>query len=148
MVARIDHSRLSLYSAIAALFLAYVAPSPGAPPAAAADPAASLPTSARPAAPPDDYPTYMRVQYVEQCMVRTGGSEAVLYKCSCAIDRIATRLTFDQFVEASTYAQYSALGGEKGGIFRDHPLAQERAKLLRTVESAAWRACGLPPPSR
>ncbi len=81
-------------------------------------------------------------------MSRSGGSEADLYKCSCAIDHIATRLTFDQFVEASTYARYATLGGENGGIFRDHPLAQQQAKLMRSVESAAWRACGLPPPAR
>ena len=76
-------------------------------------------------------------------MVRSGGSEADLYKCSCAIDRIAVHLTYDQFVEASTYAHYATLGGENAGIFRDHPLAQQQAKLMRTVESAAWHACGL-----
>ena len=81
-------------------------------------------------------------------MVRSGGSEAALYKCSCAIDRIAARLSYDEFVEASTYAHYATLGGENGGIFRDHPLAQQRAALMRTVESAAWRACGLRPPAR
>lgn len=81
-------------------------------------------------------------------MVRSGGSEADLYKCSCAIDRIAAHLTYDQFVEASTYAHYATLGGENGGVFRDHPRAQQQAKLMRSVESAAWHACGLPPPKR
>lgn len=81
-------------------------------------------------------------------MVRHGGSQAALYKCSCAIDRIATRLTYDQFVEASTYAQNATLGGENAGIFRDHPLAQRSAKLFRTVEAGAYHACGLPAPAR
>lgn len=80
-------------------------------------------------------------------MVRSGGSEADLYKCSCAIDRIASRLTYDQFVEASTYSNNATLAGENGGIFRDHPLAQQQAKLMRSVETAAWRACGLHPPA-
>jgi hypothetical protein len=146
MESRIDHSSLCPRTAAAVLLLASAAPSAAGPPVAAVG--HTPPVSTPPARPVNDYPTYVRVQYVERCMVRNGGSEAALYKCSCAIDRIATRLTYDLFVEASTYAQYAALGGENGGIFRDHPLAQERAKLLRTVESAAWHACGLPPPSR
>lgn len=80
-------------------------------------------------------------------MVRSGGSEADLYKCSCAIDRIAARLNYDQFVEASTYAHYATLGGENAGVFRDHPLAQQQAKLMRSIEKAAWRACGLRAPA-
>lgn len=79
--------------------------------------------------------------------MRSGSSEADLYKCSCAIDHIAAHLTYDQFVEASTYARYATLGGENGGIFRDHPLAQQQAALLRSVESAAWHACGLQSPA-
>jgi hypothetical protein len=148
MGSRNDHSQLSSWGAAAVLLLAYAAPSPGGPPAPVKGDTASASASAHPAGPANDYPTYVRVQYVEQCMGRNGRSEAALYKCSCAIDRIAARLTYDQFVEASTYAQYATLGGENAGIFRDHPLAQQRAKLLRTVESAAWRACALPPPAQ
>jgi hypothetical protein len=148
MGSRNYHSQVPPWAAAAVLLLAFAAPSLGGPPAPAEADTASVSTSAHPVGPVNDYPTYVRVQYVEQCMVRNGGSEAALYKCSCAIDHIAARLTYDQFVEASTYAQYATLGGENGGIFRDHPLAQQRAKLLRTVESAAWRACALPPPSR
>ncbi len=79
-------------------------------------------------------------------MVHSGGTEADLYKCSCAIDRIAMQLTYDQFVEASTYSHYATLGGENAGIFRDHPRAQQQAKLMHSIESAAWHACGLPAP--
>jgi hypothetical protein len=126
MVSGFDHSRLRPWIAAAALLAAYAAPSPGAPPA-------------------NDYPTVARVQYVEACMLAHHGTTADLYKCSCAIDHIAARLTYDQFVEASTYANYATLGGENGGIFRDHPTAQSSAKLYRTVEAGAYRACGLPP---
>jgi hypothetical protein len=94
-------------------------------------------------APRNDYPTSARVEYVQECVAKNGGNLADLYKCSCAIDRMAERLTYDDFVEAQTFAHYSTLGGEGGGIFRDPDRAKERAKLFRTVEADAYRACGL-----
>ena len=144
MVSGFDHSRLRTWFAAAALLAAHAASSPAAPPTTAA---ASSTGPASLTIPSNDYPTYARVQYVEECMVQSGGSEADLYKCSCAIDRIASRLKYDQFVEASTYARYATLGGENGGVFRDHPLAQQQARLMRSIESAAWHACGLRPPA-
>jgi hypothetical protein len=102
-------------------------------------------------APAHDYPTAARVEYVQECMSRHGGSLATLYQCSCVIDQMAQHLSYDDFVEASTFARNATLGGEGGGIFRDPPRARERAKLFRSLESDAYRACGLkaaPSPSR
>ena len=93
--------------------------------------------------PRNDYPTSARVEYVQECMAKNGGNLSDLYKCSCAIDRMADHFTYDDFVEAQTFAHYSTLGGEGGGIFRDPDRAKERAKLFRTVEADAYRACGL-----
>jgi hypothetical protein len=67
-----------------------------------------------------------------------------MYQCACAIDRIAEKLSYDEFVEASTYAKYSTLPGEGGGIFRDTDEAKKKAKLFRAVESEAYRACNVP----
>jgi hypothetical protein len=94
-------------------------------------------------APRNDYPTSARVEYVQECIAKNGGNLADLYKCSCAIDRMAERFTYDDFVEAQTFVHYSTLGGEGGGIFRDPDHAKERAKLFRSVEADAYRACGL-----
>jgi hypothetical protein len=98
-------------------------------------------------APRNDYPTSARVEYVQECIAKNGGNLADLYKCSCAIDRMAQRFTYDDFVEAQTFAHYSTLGGEGGGIFRDPDHAKERAKLFRSVEADAYRACGLKTPT-
>ncbi len=94
---------------------------------------------------PNDYPTYARVEYVHECMNRNGGNLAYLYKCSCAIDRLAEHLTYDEFVEASTFVHYATAPGEAGGIFRDPERAKERTKLYRSLEAEAYRACGLKP---
>jgi hypothetical protein len=94
---------------------------------------------------PNDYPTSARVEFVQDCMARSGGRLEDLYKCSCVIDRIAQHLSYDDYVEAATYAHYSTLPGEGGGEFRDPPRAKERAKLYRALESDSYRACGLKP---
>ena len=104
---------------------------------------ADPPQAPRPDAPRYDYPTSARVEYVQECIAKNGGNLADLYKCSCAIDRMADHLTYDDFVEASTFARYSSLGGEGGGEFRDPDRARERAKLFRTLEADAYHACGL-----
>jgi hypothetical protein len=94
---------------------------------------------------PNDYPTSARVEFVQDCMGRHGGKLEDLYKCSCVIDHLAEKLTYDDYVEASTFAHYSTLPGEGGGIFRDPDNAKQKAKLYRTLEAAAYSACGLPP---
>jgi hypothetical protein len=95
----------------------------------------------------NDYPTYARVQFVQDCAARAGGSQADVYKCSCVIDKLAEHLTYDEFVEASTFAHYATLPGEGGGIFRDPPEAKSETKQYRTLEADAYRACGLKPAS-
>jgi hypothetical protein len=94
-------------------------------------------------APVHDYPTVARVEFVQECIRQHGGKLENLYQCSCAIDRIANALTYDEFVEASTYAKYSSLPGEGGGIFRDSDTAKRMAKRYRDVEAEAYRSCGL-----
>lgn len=91
----------------------------------------------------NDYPTVARVEYVNECIAANGAKLASLYQCSCAIDRIATRLSYDDFVQAGTFARYATLPGEGGGIFRDSDQARKLAKLYREVEGEARRSCGL-----
>jgi hypothetical protein len=93
--------------------------------------------------PVHDYPTVARVEYVQECISKHGGKLESLYQCSCAIDRIANSLTYDEFVEAGTYARYSSLPGEGGGIFRDSDTARQMAKRYRETEAEAYRSCGL-----
>ena len=90
-----------------------------------------------------DYPTSARVEYVQECMLRNGGELSYLYKCSCAIDRIANELTYDDFVEWGTFARNASLAGERGGVFRDSDQARENAKQYRAREAEAFKACGL-----
>jgi hypothetical protein len=98
---------------------------------------------ARAEPPKNDYPTQARVEYVNECIERNGDKLSRLYQCSCVIDDIANRLTYDEFVEATTFSRYATLPGEGGGIFRDPEQGKAKAKLLREIEKNAYRACGI-----
>jgi hypothetical protein len=106
----------------------------------------ALPAALRAEPPVHDYPTHARVEYVNDCVGKHGGKLSTLYQCSCAIDRIANTLGYDDFVEAQTFAKYSGLPGEGGAIFRDSDQARKLAKMYRDLEADSWRACGLDKP--
>ena len=96
--------------------------------------------------PVNDYPTAARVEYVNECIANQRDSLANVYQCSCVIDRIAETLTYDEFVEAITYARYAGLPGEAGGIFRDPDEGRKKGRRFRELEQKAQEACGLGKP--
>ncbi|MDE1179153.1 hypothetical protein [Paraburkholderia sp.] len=89
-----------------------------------------------------DYPTQGRVEYVLGCMDDNGHDFSNVYKCSCAIDRIAQALPYDDFVEQSTFAKYATLGGEGGAEFRVDRAKAQTKKFL-SIQADAYRACGV-----
>jgi hypothetical protein len=98
------------------------------------------------AAASNDFPTLARVEFVQECINRTGGKQTNMYQCACVVDRIAEHLKYDAFVEASTFARYSTLPGEGAGIFRDTDEARQKAKTYRQIEAQAFQACNLKAP--
>jgi hypothetical protein len=89
-----------------------------------------------------DYPTEGRVEYVLSCMDDNGHDFVNVYKCSCAIDKIAQVLNYDDYVEQSTFSKYATLGGEGGAEFRvDRAKAQ--TKKFRDLQRDAFKACGI-----
>jgi hypothetical protein len=91
-----------------------------------------------------DYPTQGRVEYVLGCMDDNGHDFANVYKCSCVIDKMAAVLPYDEYVNQMTFAKYATLGGEGGAEFRVDR-AKDQTKKFRTLQTNAYRACGLGP---
>ena len=55
-----------------------------------------------------------------------------MHRCSCTIDALAARLSYDQFKDAQLVVTLRQAGGRNGGIFRDAaPGLAERARFLR-----------------
>jgi hypothetical protein len=100
--------------------------------------------AAAPAAMANDFPTADRMQYVLECMYRNGGSSVYVYKCSCVIDEIANKYSYDEWINISTIARYQSLPGEGGGMFRDTAENKTVAKRYREVEADANKRCNVP----
>jgi hypothetical protein len=93
------------------------------------------------AAAANDFPTTSRMEYVLECMKDHGGKYEYLYKCSCVVDQIASKLKYADYLEASTALRNQSLGGERGAEFRDPPAVRSMAKKYKGVQQQANDAC-------
>lgn len=85
----------------------------------------------------NDFPTLARVEYVTQCMQEQGGQNYNnLYHCVCAVDKLASLMTYQEYSEALTFTYMFDTPGDKGGEFRDPP----KSKLLREKLKASKQA--------
>jgi hypothetical protein len=88
-----------------------------------------------------DFPTSGRVEYVLECMQKHEGKYEYLYKCSCAVDRIAKAMPYDDYVTMSTALRNQTLAGERGALFRDPETVKGMASKYKAIQAAADKAC-------
>lgn len=101
-----------------------------------------LPLLAPAGAQAHDYPTVARVLYVHDCMrEHPGPSFEMVNKCSCALDKTAEQLSFDEYETLSTSANASSIGGERGGVLRDNEALQAEVRRYRKLQAEAKKAC-------
>ena len=100
----------------------------------------ALPQTTR-AALNNDYPSQAIAEYVYACMKVNGESSPVLAACSCSIDVVASLLTYDRYVEASTFLSMMQLQGEGGEIFRSSPESKASVQDLRRAQAEGDVRC-------
>ena len=90
----------------------------------------------------NDFPTQARVEFVLKCMRDSKAPpEESMYKCSCAIDAIADKVKYEQWVDMSTVANGMTIAGERGGVMRDIKGGRSIATSYRTLQEDAKKAC-------
>ena len=90
----------------------------------------------------NDFPTLDRVDQVLTCMRGHGGQTLDnLYACSCAVDAVAAALSYDDFVEATTFKGFKSMPGERGGLFRESARGRKLVQRLAEAEERAARSC-------
>lgn len=89
----------------------------------------------------NDYPTIARADYVFGCMAANGQSRAILEKCSCSIDVIASILPYDRYVEAETVLSLRRTGGERMSVFRSAAMPRALVADLRRAQAEAEILC-------
>jgi hypothetical protein len=90
----------------------------------------------------NDFPTRARVEFVLTCMRESKAPpQESMYKCSCAIDAIADKVTYSQWVELSTIADGITIAGERGGVMRDYKDGRKIIASFRELQDGAKKAC-------
>jgi hypothetical protein len=98
--------------------------------------------AAEPAALVNDYPTRDRVEYVLECVAKHGGLTYISqYACGCKIDKIAEKLSFEEFESAKTFTQMQKTPGEAGAAFRDPKQSKDLRTKLKDADAEAEKAC-------
>lgn len=93
-----------------------------------------------------DYPTAARVEYVQACMKEHPGTYyEMLNKCSCALDHLAEKVPYDDFVSMSTATNANSIAGERGNAIRDSEPLQKQIREFRKLQSTAREGCFIPP---
>jgi hypothetical protein len=95
----------------------------------------------------NDFPTVDRVLYVQECVRDNPGPHyEMINKCSCALDRIASEVKFDEFTSMSTVVKAISIGGERGGQLRDNETVKPQIARYRELQAKARKACFIGPP--
>ncbi|MEL6217205.1 MAG: hypothetical protein AAFR79_01875 [Pseudomonadota bacterium] len=101
----------------------------------------ALPAAAQTPAVLNDYPTVVRADYVFGCMAANGQTRAVLEKCACSIDVIASILPYAAYVEGETVLRMRQGAGERMAIFRTAEGAKTAVSDLRRAQAEAEIRC-------
>ncbi|HWH42690.1 MAG TPA: hypothetical protein VNU21_22775 [Usitatibacter sp.] len=105
--------------------------------------AAALVTAAPLLAAANDFPTQARAEYVLTCMRENDMRQDSLYKCSCAIDAIADKVSYEQWVDLSTVANATTIAGERGGVVRDMKDGRKLIGTYKQIQEQARKGCFL-----
>lgn len=89
----------------------------------------------------NDYPTNARAEYVFTCMATNGENREMLDRCSCAIDQIATVLSYEDYVSAETVLRMRQVTGERASMFKGMAEMTEIVAKLRRAEAEAEILC-------
>lgn len=96
-----------------------------------------------PLAAANDFPTLDRVLFVESC-IRDHPErqrQEMVYKCSCALDALASQFSYEDYVELSTASDAGQIAGERGAAVRESGEGRSMAKEFRAARAKAFTGC-------
>lgn len=90
----------------------------------------------------NDFPTQERVLYVQECMQEhPGNSYEMISKCSCALDAVASELSYDEYTTLHTSTLAQRIAGERGAALRDNVPVSKEVKRFREIQARAKKHC-------
>lgn len=92
----------------------------------------------------NDFPTVDRILYVQECIqAHPGPNFEMVNKCSCALDKLALKVKFNDYVTMTTVVKAVSIGGERGGDLRDNETIKPQIKRYRDLQSEVQKSCFL-----
>jgi hypothetical protein len=74
-------------------------------------------------------------------MAVNGQTQDVLRRCSCSIDVVASILPYDEYVAAETVLAMRQTAGERVGMMRTAPMANQAVEALRRAQAEGEIRC-------
>ncbi|MCJ2082524.1 hypothetical protein [Methylobacterium sp. J-090] len=89
----------------------------------------------------NDYPTEARADYIFGCMAANGQSRESLSRCSCSLDALASILSYDHYVQASTVLSMRQGIGQRANEFKSTKVFDDKVAELRRAQAEAEIRC-------
>ncbi len=89
----------------------------------------------------DDFPTAVIANYVLGCMAANGNPFTSLHQCSCSIDYIKSKMSYNDFEKAQTIMQARLDQGQRGIFFRDSNWAKKSVRELEKHQAESTLRC-------
>ena len=89
----------------------------------------------------NDFPTLARSEFVFACMSSNLNNRDYMAKCSCAIDEIAKRISFDEYAQAEAIARLQLGASPREEAFKSVGLSKDRMDKLFRAQAASELEC-------
>lgn len=87
------------------------------------------------------YPTSAVADYVLGCMSANGNNFASLHQCSCSIDFIKTKVSYDEYERAQTVLRAQMDQGQRGLFYREARWAKVSVDKLEKAQAESTLRC-------
>lgn len=88
-----------------------------------------------------DYPTFAIADYVLACMAANGNTFQSLHQCSCSIDLIKSRISYEDYERIQTIMQVQNDKGQRGIFFRDSHWAKNQIESFQKIQAESTLEC-------
>ena len=89
----------------------------------------------------NDFPTQARSEFVFACMSSNESKRDFMAKCSCAIDEIAKRISYEEYAQAEAIARLWEGASPREEAFKSVGLSKDRMQKLFRAQAASELEC-------
>jgi hypothetical protein len=89
----------------------------------------------------NDYPTAVIADYVLGCMAANGNTYESLHQCSCSIDYIRERFSYEDYEKTQTVMRVQLDRGQRGIFYRDSHWAKSKVEALQKIQAESTLKC-------